>query len=210
MTNKKPFVIGITGTIGSGKSTVGRILAHEGIPVIDSDKVVHDLFDFDEQMQDALVNEFGKDILVEVGDSRKIDRIALGRIVFSDPAARKRLEKIVHPATIAACRNAVSEFSDRQAVAVLVPLLFEANLENDYDEIWTVFANEEVLRNRLKERDKLTDEEIDKRLAAQLAQSEKKARAQNLIDNSGTKEETERQVKTLVESLLKRLSESGA
>src|SRR5262249_51615145 len=131
-------------------------------------------------------------------------------IVFTDEDARRDLEAIVHPATILECRRQVAKVAQvhriekldgRGIVAVLVPLLFEAGLADEYDEIWTVYAEDEVLRQRLQKRDNLGHVEIEKRLAAQLSQKEKMTRATQVIDNSGTKEETERQVELLLNKL---------
>ena len=194
-------MIGITGSIGSGKSTVGRFLEEEGIPVIDSDRVVHDLFETNTEVKEAIRARFGNAVMATENGAEKVDRKKLGNIVFSDPASRKALEAIVHPATIKACRERIEEKSDNDVVAVLVPLLFEAGLEKQYDAIWTVFADENTLKQRIRERDKLSEAEIENRFAAQLPQEEKKARATETIDNSGTKEATREQVSTLLRKL---------
>lgn len=210
MTSRQdPYVIGITGTIGSGKSLVGAILEHHGIPVIDTDKLVHSLLD-SPAVQKQLQVRFGDRIMAAKAGEEAVDRAALGRIVFADDDARRDLEAIVHPATILECRKQVAKLAKehtveklggRGLVAVLVPLLFEAGLADEYDEIWTVYAEDEVLKRRLQKRDNLNSEEIEKRLAAQLPQKEKALRATQVIDNSGTKEETERQVELLIKKL---------
>ncbi|HMY02076.1 MAG TPA: dephospho-CoA kinase, partial [Candidatus Obscuribacter sp.] len=136
-----------------------------------------------------------------------VDRKALGALVFSDPQKRRNLEAILHPNVILNCRKRVKDLSESGSssrfplVAILVPLLFEAKLEKEYDEIWSVFTEESVLRQRLGERDKLSQAEIENRLAAQLPQSEKARRAGQVIDNSGTPDETERQVNLLLEKM---------
>lgn len=206
---RKPYVVGITGTIGSGKSLVGAILEREGIPVIDTDKLVHSLLDSPPVLK-QLKERFGQRIMAAKAGEGSIDRAALGRIVFADDEARRDLESIVHPATILECRKQVAtsagrhkveKLGGRGLVAVLVPLLFEAGLEDEYDEIWTVYAEDEALKKRLQKRDNLNSEEIDRRLRAQLPQKEKVSRATQVIDNSGTKEETERQVQLLLTKL---------
>lgn len=200
MTRSKPLVIGITGTIGSGKSTVGRVVEAQNIPVIDSDRVVHDLFDCNKELKNAIEQRFGSQV---IDPSGKIDRQSLGTIVFADPVRRKELEAIVHPATINEIERQIQTLSDHPFVAVLVPLLFEARLEEHYDLIWSVYTDEKTLRERLRSRDGLSDEEIERRLAAQLSQNEKSTRAAHTIDNSGTTEETERQVLQLINTLKK-------
>ncbi|MGE0264965.1 MAG: dephospho-CoA kinase [Candidatus Obscuribacterales bacterium] len=198
---RKPFIIGITGSIGSGKSTVGRILTDLDVPVIDTDLIVHDLLASDQAVIAAITDRFGKDV---TGLETGIDRTRLGRLVFADPEARRDLEKIVHPATILECRRRIEARAAGGLVAVLVPLLFEAGLESEYDEIWTVFTDEESLKRRIMERDGLSAEDADSRLAAQLSQAEKISRSRHIIDNSGTKENTRKQVEALIEKLRSR------
>jgi dephospho-CoA kinase len=207
--DQKPYVLGITGTIGSGKSLVGEILERRGIPVIDTDKLVHSLLD-SPSVQVQLKERFGESIMAAKTGEGAVDRAALGRIVFTDDGARKDLEAIVHPATIFECRkqvdalakvHRVQKLGGRGIVAVLVPLLFEAGLADEYDEIWTVYADDDILKERLRKRDNLNTDELEKRLAAQLPQKEKMSRAAQVINNSGTKEETERQVALLLDKL---------
>lgn len=190
-------VVGVTGVIASGKSLVGRILQELGFPVIDTDQIVHDLFENNDQLKSAIASRFGDELLIDGG--ARIDRVRLGTLVFSDPAARRDLEAIVHPATIAECERRVDELSQGgKPVFVLVPLLFEAKQEHRYDEVWTVQTTENVLRQRLQQRNNYSDEEISKRLAAQLSQFEKVQRANKVIDNSGTIDNTRDQVRKLL------------
>ena len=195
----KPFVIGITGTIGSGNSTVGDILEDIGVPVIDSDKVVHDLFATNKTLKNRLVNEFGPTIVSESGLG--IDRKALGRIVFSDPKAREQLEDIVHPLTIEACLRELAKYSSEKIVAILVPLLFEAAPHLGYDAIWAVTTSEETLLSRLIARDNMTVDQAKQRLAAQFSQERKAQGAHNVIDNSGTLQYTKDQVVNLIDQI---------
>ena len=212
-TGKRPFILGITGSIGSGKSAVGRYLSEMGIPVIDTDKLVHELLSDDTVTIKAIVEQFGEDVLASEKTGREaacsgpwknrgIDRKKLGQVVFSAPDKRRKLEQIVHPNTILALRRAVDALGDIALVAVQVPLLFESKLQAEYDEIWTVFVDERTLRERIKQRDHLSDAEIDGRLAAQLPQEDKIKAADQTIDNSRSEEETRKQVKLLVEKIL--------
>lgn len=195
----KPFVIGITGTIGSGKSAVGHILEDIGVPVIDSDKVVHELFATNLVLKDRLVAEFGPTVISD--GSSGIDRKALGRIVFSDPKAREQLEDIVHPLTIEACLRELAKYSNEEIVAILVPLLFEAAPHLGYDAIWAVTTNEETLIKRLINRDNMTIDQAKERLAAQFSQEKKAQGANNVIDNSSTLEYTRDQVVSLIDQI---------
>ena len=195
----KPFVIGITGTIGSGKSAVGNILESIGVPVIDSDKVVHELFATNVILKDRLVREFGKTIVSPGGLG--IDRKALGHIVFSDPKAREQLEDIVHPLTIEACLHELAKYSNDKIVAILVPLLFEAAPNLGYDAIWAVTTREETLIKRLTARDNMTIDQAKQRMATQFSQEKKAQGANNIIDNSGTLQYTQDQVINLIDQI---------
>jgi dephospho-CoA kinase len=198
--SEMPRLIGITGTIGSGKSTVGRVLADAGVPVIDTDAIVHELLNGDREVQKAVVERFGPAVLLP-GEKPAIDRTKLGRLVFEDESARRDLERIVHPAVIQQFRKKARELSDHPLVAVLVPLLFEAGISGEFDEVWTVVTDEPTLRQRLKQRDHVTDTEIDLRLWAQLPQSEKARRSHRVIDNSGTVDQTRRRVEEVLRAL---------
>jgi dephospho-CoA kinase len=207
-----PIILGITGTIASGKSTVGRLLAERGIAVIDTDQLTHDVLTNDISVKKAIVEQFGPGVLESAdyenasskdhGPDRPIDRKNLAKIVFQNSDSRRKLEQIVHPSVVLSCRRRIKELNKEKIVAVLVPLLFEANMADEYDEIWTVFTSEEVLKQRLGERDKLDAIEIQRRLQAQLPQSEKCSRADQVIDNSHSEAETARQVNLLIEKLL--------
>jgi dephospho-CoA kinase len=197
--DRKPFVIGITGTIGSGKSTVGSILEELGVPVIDTDTITHNIQN-SEKVRRAVVERFGKNILSDDGTG-KIDRKKLGALVFKDPVAKRDLEALIHPAVILESRRCVAANSDKPIVAILAPLLFEAKVQGEYDEIWAIVAKEEVLRERLAKRDNLSNELITQRLAAQLPQEEKARLSSVVIDNSTSREDTKRQVEVNLEKL---------
>jgi len=199
--------IGVTGTIGSGKSAVGKILDSLGVPVIDTDAVVHCLLDQDEQVQDLISERFGKHLLVSTADgaSRRVDRKELGRWIFKDADARKDLEAIIHPRVRRECRRLFESFAKEEnlrAVATLVPLLFESKNTEPYDVIWAVITKEPILRERLANRDGLTDIEISQRLSAQYSQEKKSSLAERVIDNSGDLAKTREQVETYLEELL--------
>jgi len=192
-----PRCIGITGSIGSGKSTVGEILISQGIPVIDTDRIVHELLSGETATKKAVLERFGASILTSTPDGA-IDRARLGSIVFSDARARKDLEAIIHPAVLLEVRKRVKTLSAESVVAVLVPLLFEAGIASEFDEVWTVVAQEPVLRQRLRQRDDLSENEIAKRLSAQMPQQQKASKSHRIIDNSGSRENTRRQIETLI------------
>lgn len=204
----KPFVIGITGNIGSGKSTVGEIIAKHGIEVIDTDHLVHQILGSDPGVKNKIIKTFGQEVISTGGEN--VDKAKLASIVFNDAKKRKELEAILHPAVIILCREKLKTISKKSAaqtiVAILVPLLFEANLEKEYDQIWTVLANEKAVRERLKQSRKMTDLEITNRLNAQLCQDKKAAKSDVIIDNSKDLEHTKTQIITQLENIRKSIN----
>ena len=184
-------VVGITGTIASGKSLVGKLLEEAGVPVLDTDHISRDVQKNDQEVQAALRARFGEGVFKPTGE---LDRKALGKIVFDDKSALSDLNKIMHPAIMRECRKRIAALGPVPLVTVQVPLLFEAGLQNEYDEIWVVTASDAVVRERLKARDGISDEEASKRINAQFPQQKKIDGADFVIDNSGDIEFTRRQV----------------
>ncbi len=194
----KMRIIGLTGGIASGKSSVARILEALGVVVVDADQLAREAVAPGEEAYCSIVAEFGDGIL---NTDRAINRQALGKVVFADSAARRRLELITHPAIarlaeerLTALRNAGTP-----VVVYMAPLLIEAGVTSRVDEIWVVYADRETQVARLMVRDGLSRDEALQRLAAQMPMEEKRTYGKIVIDNSGTPEETERQVKDLWE-----------
>lgn len=185
--------IGLTGGIASGKSTVSRMLAELGAPVIDADQLARAVVEPGAEVYHEIIAAFGQQILLPDG---RIDRKALGARVFADPAARKRLESIVHPAVQARRAARMRELAIAgHPVAVLdVPLLFEVGMDRQVDEIWVVWVDPETQLRRLMERDSLDEPAARQRMAAQWPLSEKRSRAHVIIDNTGSLEATRAQV----------------
>lgn len=184
-----PYKIGITGTIASGKSLVGKILEGQGIPVLDTDVVVKTLYTDDDGLKQAIAKQFGPQVLNPDGT---VNKKVLGGVVFADALKRKALESLVHPLV----RKKVEAFLNNPVLqspfrAVLVPLLFENQLESMYDEVWTIVVQpESELVKRLMTREQISREEAQKRLSAQWSQAQKMQNATRIIDNSGTPDET--------------------
>jgi len=194
-----PVIVGITGNIGCGKSLVGTLLADHGIPVIDSDHISHELYKNHELVQKEVIKNFGT-----------LDRKKLGKIIFSDPKKRKLLESIIHPRIAERLGEWVRDNEDKEIVANLVPLLFEAKLEDRFDVVVTVLTEEKTQIERIQSRNPdWSMDEIMKRIGSQIPQEEKKARSQFVIDNSGAMDETMKQVAKLVEDLKKTAKEKG-
>jgi len=198
-------VLGLSGGIGTGKSSVVRFLDSLGATVIDADAIVHELQAPGSPVLDEITEAFGTDLVDAEG---KLDRNALGAIVFRDVAARKRLEQIVHPKVIAtiAERVAGAQAAGAPLVVVDIPLLFERSPDDPnrqstpfFDATVLVYATEQQQIERQMERDGCDRETALQRIRAQLPIESKKAMADVVIDNSGSLEETRRQTRMLFE-----------
>ena len=206
------YLIGLTGNIGCGKSTVTRLLAGRGAAVCDADKVTRTIMRPGEQAYDAIVAAFGAGILTAPGGP--IDRPALGRLVFADPVALRRLEAIVHPATRSAIqqwlagKERLAEAGQRRAVAVVDAIkLIEAGYPAICDAVWVVVCEEREQLRRLVELRGMSLADARQRITAQPPQHEKVAVADVVIDNSGPLAETERQVAVAWDALVTALYE---
>ena len=203
----RPFLlVGLTGSIATGKSTVSRMFAHLGARVIDADLLSREVVMPGQPAYARIVEEFGPQVVQEDGS---LDRKALGAIVFADPARRKRLEEITHPA-IGARQQRILSVLDEEAFEGVVlwdaALLFEAGGVARMDRVVVVFADPETEGRRLMERDGLREADARARIANQMPIAEKAKLADHVIDNSGTREETERQVRAVHGALLAELA----
>ncbi len=183
------IAIGITGTIGSGKSLVGKMLEELGIPVIDTDKVVHELLASDNEVNNQIAAQFPNAMRIAINRyGQEIDRRELAKVIFADKEAKTKLEGILHPKVRAICKERTIDLANSRkkikAIATLVPLLFESKRQSDYDQVWTIYCDENILRQRLAKRDGFSEQEIDLRLAGQLSQPEKCKLADKVLDNS--------------------------
>jgi dephospho-CoA kinase len=202
-------VVGLTGGIGTGKSTVARMLEALGAVVIDSDRIVHELQAPGAPLLAEIAAAFGPGVLRADGS---LDRAALGDIVFRDEAARLRLNGIVHPAVgrETAARLETARARGVPLVVLDIPLLFETRLHGraskanlGAEAVVVVYAPRELQIRRQLERESYGREEAERRVDAQIPIEEKRARADHVIDNSGPLEETRRQVEALYERLLR-------
>lgn len=192
----KPFVLGLTGSVGMGKSTVARMFADLGVPVFDADAVVHRL----QGAGGALVEPIGKAFPGAAGPAG-VDRAKLGAAVFGDPVALARLEAIVHPAVRAARREFLLEHAGAKLIVLDIPLLFETGGVEEVDAVLVVSAPSGVQRDRVLARPGMTPERFAAILAKQLPDAEKRARADFVIDTGRTLAETRAEVGRLVEKL---------
>jgi dephospho-CoA kinase len=191
----KPYLIGLTGNIATGKSSVSRMLGALGAEVIDADQVTHQLMVAKSAVWQAIVAAFGESILNPEGE---IDRSKLGAIVFADAVKLRRLEQIVHPAVIAEINRRIAALSKGQGRPVIVIeaiKLVESGMHRKYDALWVVTCAPEQQKARLMARNKsLSAEEAELRIAAQPPVSDKIALASVVIDNNGSLEATRAQV----------------
>lgn len=200
-------ILGITGGIATGKSTVTRMLAALGAPTISADVLAHDLLAPGTAATRSVLAAFPTCADLADPSGQTIDRRALGRLVFADAAARARLEALTHPAIIAALREQIAFWraSDKApAAAAEIPLLFEANLERMVDRIVVVTCSRSDQISRMLTRGRFTEEEVHRQLAAQWPLAQKEARADFLIttlDGSEGMEDTQRQVEALWKTL---------
>nr|WP_231848441.1 dephospho-CoA kinase [Gloeobacter violaceus] len=173
-------VIGLTGGIATGKSTVGRLLAGWGIPVIDADLLAREAVAPGSAALAEIVQHYGSTMLTNAG---ALDRSALARIIFSDPQERRWVESRIHPSVRAAMQAAVER--EPGTICLMIPLLFEAGMTDLVTEIWVVSCKPERQHARLKERDGLDDQAIAARIASQWPLTEKVRHADVVLDNDG-------------------------
>ncbi|WP_077621280.1 dephospho-CoA kinase [Sediminibacillus massiliensis] len=186
-------VIGLTGSIASGKSTVSTMFEKLNIPVVDADKLSRVVVEPGEEAYRKIVHAFGEDILLE---DKQINREKLGRLIFSDKMKRQKLNEIVHPAVrkemIAEKERYLSQ--GEKAVVLDIPLLFESNLAHFADKTIVVFVDQEVQIDRLMKRNNFTREEAMDRINSQMSLSEKVKLADEVIDNNGSIENSYEQL----------------
>jgi dephospho-CoA kinase len=192
----RPFVLGLTGSVGMGKSTVARMFEDLGVPVFDADAVVHRLQGPGGPLVSAIEAAFPGST-----GSQGVDRRALGEAVFANPQALTRLEGIVHPAVRAARGEFLLEHAGARLVVFDIPLLFEKGVAEEVDAVLVVSASPEVQRQRVLARPGMTAERFARILAQQLPDAEKRARADHVIDTGRPLAETRAEVARLVEKL---------
>lgn len=180
-------VIGLTGGIASGKSSVARLLEEQGIPVIDADQLARDAVLPGTAALRQIAARFGERVLA--GDGT-LDRAVLAELVFADPAARRTLEEIIHPAIKKLAEERLAALRARkEPVAIyMAPLLIEAGATDRVDEIWVVYVDRETQLRRLMVRDGLSRQQAEQRLAAQMPMADKAGYGSVVIDNCATPE----------------------
>ncbi|OMF21570.1 dephospho-CoA kinase [Paenibacillus sp. FSL H8-0548] len=194
------MIIGLTGGIASGKSTIAQMLVERGALLVDADQVAREVVLPGEPALEAIASTFGQAVLEEDGS---LNRKALGEIVFKDKASLAKLEAITHPAIRSTMQNRLHSYSEQfpnRLVVADIPLLYETKQENLYEGIMVVYVPAEVQHARLMERNQLSEEEARRRVALQMNIEQKRQKADWVIDNSGTFEQTEMQVQQFMKS----------
>lgn len=193
-------VIGLTGGIGSGKSTVSQCLAELGAVILDADKLGHEAYKPDTEAWREVVAAFGNQILTPSGE---IDRKKLGEIVFSNPESLSQLNRIMHPRIYDMLKARIEEYRQQEVDVVVLEaaILIEADWTSLADEVWVTAAPEARVLERLKKQRGLAEEQILARIRSQLSAEERVKHADVIINNDGELEEVKARVKELWQRL---------
>lgn len=196
MTASGVRVIGLTGGIATGKSSVARFFEEQGIPVIDADQLSRDAVVPESPALQQIVSIFGNDIVTPEGT---LDRKRLGELVFSDTDKRRLLENILHPAIRKLAEERITQASSagHQRLIYMAPLLIEAGATDRVDDIWVVTVRPDIQLERLMRRDLISREEAERIINSQMPLSEKERYGSVVIDNSGTEAETRKILATV-------------
>ena len=188
-------VLGLTGGIGSGKSMVLSMFANLGAEVIAADQLAREVVEPGQPALEEIATAFGRDMLMPDG---RLDRGKLARIIFADPVARARLNAITHPRIQERMATEMALRGSRPGLLIVdIPLLYENGRSDTVESVIVVWVDAKTQLRRLTERDGLTPDEARQRIAAQMPLDEKRARADLVVDNSGSRENTRRQVETI-------------
>lgn len=195
------MIIGLTGGIATGKSTAAEYLKEKGARIIDADQISHKISRRGEKGWRLVVDEFGDEILREDGE---FDRDKLGKIVFSDPRKRKKLESLLHPIIIYEMKEQAHRYLNNDEIVVfMAPLLYEAGLDRFCDQIWVISSSEENQISRLKKRNDFSSKEALKRIKAQMPLSKKEEKADVVIENNSTIADLQDKIDLYWEKVLK-------
>ena len=191
------FVVGLTGGIGSGKSLAAQFFSQLGALVIDADQLARSAIERPSEGFDEVLLRFG-DTVLKNGD---IDRVALGQIIFENPQAKKDLEEIIHPRIRAEFEEAVASLNPGQIMVYEIPLLVETNAADRFDFVITVESDAELRKQRLRARG-MFHSDIEKRMASQATEEQRRAIADCVLTNDGSEDELLRQVENVWESTI--------
>jgi dephospho-CoA kinase len=193
-------LVGLTGGIASGKSTVAKILQSLGAAIVNADDLAREVVEPGHEAWKEIVASFGTDILQS---DQTLDRQKLRTLIFNQPEARKRLESIIHPRVRALAEERIRQYAAAgyRVVIYEVPLLFEGNLQEWLRPVILVACDVETQTARLQKRDHLTAADAEKHIAAQMSLKDKRRLADYVIENNGSLEDLERQTRQILEEL---------
>ena len=191
------FVVGLTGGIGSGKSLAAQFFSQLGALVIDADQLARSVIERGSEGFDEVLLRFG-DTVLKNGD---IDRVALGQNIFENPQAKKDLEEIIHPRIRAEFEEAVASLNPGQIMVYEIPLLVETNAADRFDFVITVESDADLRKQRLRARG-MFHSDIEKRMASQATEEQRRAIADCVLTNDGSEDELLRQVENVWESTI--------
>ena len=193
-------LVGLTGGIASGKSTVAEILPRQGAAIINADVLAREVVEPGHQAWTEIVNTFGIAVLQP---DRTLDRQKLRAIIFDDAAARKKIESIIHPQVRALAEQRIREHAAAGYAVIVyeVPLLFEGNLQEWLRPVILVACDVDTQRNRLQSRDNLSAAQAQKHIDAQMSLEAKRRLADYVIENNGSLEDLKRQVQAVLEKI---------
>ncbi|NCQ18300.1 MAG: dephospho-CoA kinase [Ignavibacteria bacterium CG22_combo_CG10-13_8_21_14_all_37_15] len=197
---KKLLKVAITGGIGSGKSTFADFLFAKGYPVIKADILAKKLYVTHEVLKQKLIAEFGNEVYPE----GNFDRIALYQTAFINDEKVKRLNEIVHPVVIEEIKNIISYYEDEEIIFIEAALIYEAKMENLFDYVVLITADEKERIERTRQREKISGEEVKRRMKYQTPDEVKKEKADFTFYNNGTVAELEQKANLLLQLLLTR------
>lgn len=198
--------VGLTGAIACGKSLALNIFKALGCPVMDADKIYHELVAPGKPLLKKLVKEFGQEILAEDGE---LDRKELRELIISDPSAKEKLDKIAHPAVIREQKNRRKEIIksmkkkqiDEAVIITDAALMIESGNYKTYDKVVVIACENEIQKNRLMQREAISVEEAEKRINLQMTSKEKESFADYIVENNGSSQELVRNVETVLSQL---------
>jgi len=188
-------VLGLTGGIGSGKSMVAQMFARLGAIVIDADQLAREVVEPGQPALEEIAATFGRDVLLPDG---RLDRAKLAGIIFADPIERAKLDAITHPRIRARMDEEIKARRSGPGVLIVdIPLLYENDRSYSVERVIVVWVDPQTQLRRIRQRDGLSTEAAGQRIAAQMPLEAKRARADHVIDNSGRREDTRRQVEAI-------------
>ena len=205
----KPYIIGLTGGIAMGKSNISRALRNEGCAIVDADEISRDITKESGIALPKIRQAFGDLVFLEDGT---LDRKALSQVVFSNEEALAKLNAITHPLIIEIAKKQIEEHyqNGHKVVVMDAPLLFEAGLDKQCDEVWSAYVPQAIQLQRITKRDDVTRKEAMQRIKAQLSPILRKKQSTHVIDTRCTKEETMANVFRLFKAVCEKLDKENA